>query len=439
MINKLKIKIYNLLRWSEKYTQTDMIYLAKGGFWLTLGRIISTAASFLLAIAFANLLDPVIYGNYKYILSLIGILTIFSLSGMGTAITQAVARGLEGSLIPALKTKIRWGLLGGLTGLILAGYYFYQGNITLTISFLISAAFLPFMDSLKIYDSLLNGRKLFKISTKYFIISQIIAVASLITVLFFTKNLFLILLTYFTSWTTLRFIFLKLTLKKFLPNKNQDPKAISYGKHLSFIKGLNTIAGNVSNIFIFNFLGSQPLAIFSFAIAPIEQIRSLIEFIEILTLPKFSQDKWKIYTIKLFFKKAIPFLILLTLGIILYIILAPWFYKIFFPQYISAIILSQIYSISLIFTGINIFQISILKANRASQELHILNILDILLKFILVIPMIYYFKLIGLVYALILIKIVEMILMFYFIFINKHFIANKTLNKKEENGNLENM
>ena len=37
MINKIKNRIYNILRQSEKYTQTDMVYLAKGGFWLTLG------------------------------------------------------------------------------------------------------------------------------------------------------------------------------------------------------------------------------------------------------------------------------------------------------------------------------------------------------------------------------------------------------------------
>jgi len=64
-IKKLKDKIYRLLRRSEKYFKTDMVYLAHGGFWLTLGQIISSAASFLLAIAFANLLPKETYGTYK--------------------------------------------------------------------------------------------------------------------------------------------------------------------------------------------------------------------------------------------------------------------------------------------------------------------------------------------------------------------------------------
>ena len=173
------------------------------------GQIVSSISSFLLAIAFANLLPRETFGVYKYILSVCGILAIPTLGGINTAVTQAVARGYEGSLIPALKTKIKWGLLGGLASLILAGYYYFQGNIILTISFLVAAIFLPLMDPFGIYDSLLQGRKLFNISSKYLIISQIISVIALIITIFLTKNIFLVLLAYFLSWNTSPFYLLE--------------------------------------------------------------------------------------------------------------------------------------------------------------------------------------------------------------------------------------
>ena len=49
---------------------------------------------------------------------------------------------------------------------------------------------MPFMDSFTIYDSLLSGKKLFRISTVYGVISQVVAVVVLIIALFLTKTYF---------------------------------------------------------------------------------------------------------------------------------------------------------------------------------------------------------------------------------------------------------
>ena len=62
----LKQRIYKGLKWSQKYTQTDMVYLAKGGFWLGMGQIITGLASFLLTLAFANLVPKETFGTYKH-------------------------------------------------------------------------------------------------------------------------------------------------------------------------------------------------------------------------------------------------------------------------------------------------------------------------------------------------------------------------------------
>ena len=66
---KIKEKIFNLLHWSQKYTGTDMVYLATGGFWLISGQIFYSATAFLLSIAFANLWSKETYGIYTYIIS----------------------------------------------------------------------------------------------------------------------------------------------------------------------------------------------------------------------------------------------------------------------------------------------------------------------------------------------------------------------------------
>ena len=98
MFTRLKGKSLALLRWSEAYTKTDMLYMAHGGSWLTFAKAVGMASSLLLAAAMANLIPPEVFGNYKFVLSATGIIGAFSLTGMGTAIIQAVSRGYEGAL-----------------------------------------------------------------------------------------------------------------------------------------------------------------------------------------------------------------------------------------------------------------------------------------------------------------------------------------------------
>jgi len=60
----IKSKIYQYLRWSERYTKTGMVYVAEGGFWLILGQIVSVFSTLLLPIIFANLLPKESFKQY---------------------------------------------------------------------------------------------------------------------------------------------------------------------------------------------------------------------------------------------------------------------------------------------------------------------------------------------------------------------------------------
>jgi len=399
-MKEIKSKIYNLLRKSQKYTKTDMVYLAKGGSWLILGQIVSTIASFLSAIAFANLLPKETYGTYKYILSLVSILAIPTLSGMNAALVRAIARGYEGSFIPVLKTKIKWGLFGGIASIILSGYYYFQGDTTLTLCFLIVAIFLPFTDSLNIYSSFFEGRKLFDISTKFMIFIRIVSVGAMISVLFLTNNLFLILITYFISNTLLRFIVLKITLRKFKLNKKEDPKTISYGKHLSVIGMMGTIATNIDKILLWHFLGAIPLAIYSFATVPIQHIQKTLKISEALAFPKFIDQRKEILK-KTLMSKILKFFALLIIPVVLFIFLAPYFYKLLFPQYLESIKYSQYYALVLLLFPKR-FLGQVLIAHAKKKSIYILTITNIMLKIVLLFALVPLYGIWGAIVALIL-------------------------------------
>lgn len=371
---KLKQKLYNLLRWSQKYTKTDMVYLAKGGSWLTLEQIFLSLSSLLLLIAFANLLAKETYGIYRYVLSVANILLISSLGGINTAIIRAVAKRKESSIFPGLRTRISWGILGGIVSLGLSLYYYLNGNNTLALSFLIAAPFLPFFDSFSLYRSLFIGRKRFDLAVKFKVIVQLISVGALILTLFLTRNLFLTILVYFASYTFLRMLFTLITIKRYCPNEGVEVGAISYGKHLSLMDIISTVAKYFDQILVFHYLGSLELAIYSLAISPPGQISSLLSKVQTLALPKFAQADKKDIKLNLG-KKMLKFTILIAGIIIIYILFAPLIYKLIFPRYLESVFYTKIFAISLI-TGVGTLPLSFLQAKKEVKSLYKFNFLS---------------------------------------------------------------
>jgi O-antigen/teichoic acid export membrane protein len=50
-----------------------MVYVAKNGFWLSLGQILSIVSVIASSIVFGYFLPKEVYGEYKFILSVVGV------------------------------------------------------------------------------------------------------------------------------------------------------------------------------------------------------------------------------------------------------------------------------------------------------------------------------------------------------------------------------
>jgi len=352
MLQKTRTKIYNLLRWSEQYTKTDMVYLTRGGFWLILGQIISTACSFLLAIVFANLLPKEIYGVYKYALSVAGAISALSLTGINTAVTQAVARGFEGTLKKSISIQLSWSIIMFLASITGAGYYFAQGNNILAVMLLFIAVTLPLSTSTNTYTALLVGKKEFKSAAKYSTISSVFISAASFIILLFTKNPLWLVLVYLLSTTGTNIFFYFYSIRKFRPNKKNDPTSLSYGKHLSLIVFLGTAISYLDNILVFHYLGSVALAIYSFASAPADQMKGLSKTLSTLFIPKIAPQS--LAKANETINKRIPQLIFVgLLTALIYIILIPPFFQIFFPKYLDSIWFARLFGLNVMLMPVN--------------------------------------------------------------------------------------
>lgn len=349
MIKKIKEKTHKALRWSEQYTKTDMVYVAKGGFWSVLGQIVSSGTVFIFAVIVARYLPKEVYGEYKYIIGAVALLSSFSLTGLGTAVFQSVASGYDGALREGFWENIRWSALIFIGAFGMAAYYYTQGDHTLALGLLIGGSLSPFLTSANLIGQFLNAKKDFRGVTIYIgIIQTLISSGALIVSIFFTHNPVILTAVYFLG-NTLSTLWIYFHVSKIykIDASKTDPGMMTYGKHLSLMGILSTIANNIDQVLLFHFVGPAELAIYNFATAIPDQTKGPISMLNTMLQAKFvsrnDEEIGKNMRNKFFWIAFSVFIF-----VILYIVLAPYFYTLFFPKYMGAIFYSQIYALSLL-------------------------------------------------------------------------------------------
>lgn len=390
VIRRIKTPLYRLLRWSEKYTKTDMVYLAHGGFWLTVGQVVSTLSTLTLAIAFANLVPSETYGTYKYLLAVAAIFSIFTLPGMNTAIARSVARGDRSTVRTATKMRIVWSFLGTITTFTGSAYYFVNGNGELAAALALIGVFLPVFDTYTLYNAYLTGTQNFKKQSLFYLISQGLSTLLLTVALVFTNNILILLLAYFIPLTTIRFFLYKKIEKQFTFSA-PDKETLGYGKHLSFLDVFGIVAGNIDKVLLWKFLGPAQLAIYAFAVAIPEQIKGPLKGISSVALPKFSiqtPEHIRVFYRSFWYKVVVYSGILFIISFI-YIGVAPLIFKLLFPSYLESVIYSQVLALSL-FTGAQSIPATLLSAHKRTRVQYILTttraVIQIILLFVLIPP-----------------------------------------------------
>ncbi len=376
-----------------------MVYLTRGGFWLTTGQIASSALGAVLLIAFANLLPISTYGMYRYVLSVIAILAIFALPGINVAFISETAQGNRGNFWFLFKTKVLWSLIGAGTLLVAAGYYLWQGNANLFGAFLVSGLAFSLFHASGLYDSILHGQKEFGRSVAYNTVIRFIAMAMMLTALFLTNNIIIILLIYFIPEIILNLAVTQKILKRWTGSSKPvvDRNIARYGFHLSIMDALKAVAGQIDKIIVFQFIGATELALYSFAMAAPNQVKNLLQNAKVLALPKLGSSPDS--SIRNFLpRKILRFEIVAAITVGLYILAAPFIYKLFLPQYTEAILLSQIYALIILFLPRGLYSTALV-AKAKKRELYHLRTISPVIKITILLPAVFWWGLWGAVVA----------------------------------------
>lgn len=352
----IKERLIRWLRWSERYTKTDMVYFASGNFWLITSRVVAVGSGMLLTVAFANLVSPQVFGTYKYVLAIAGIVGAFALNGLGTAITKSVAQGNKSVIRPLFWLSVKWSLPASIAAAVGSAYYFFRGNTDLGTGLLMIALTNPLLNTFVFSKALLYAVGDFKGMALYNFPRSLVPVAAIVATIMFTDSVFPLLLAYFGSNLVTAWYIYERSLRRHgighdKPSESDRAKireTVTYGKHLSVLGIFLQIVNYVDQLLLWFFAGPVQLATYAFTQAPVRELRNFTENTFPLIFPKFAQK-----TVEEI-KRSLPLRVLqmTTASVVIataYIFAAPFIFKIFFPQYMSSVFASQLLAGTMIF------------------------------------------------------------------------------------------
>jgi len=394
----LRARLHAFLRYTERYTKTDMVYLAQSGFWINLGTLAVSGFSLLLYIIFARTLSPETYGIYQYLLSAGALIGSLTLTGMNSAVIRAVALGREGMLRKSIRTQLVWGVFPFAVAVAIGIYYFFNGNLVLGSGFVLMGIFVPFNNALNTYGALLLGKKDFRRGFYYNLSTNALFYTALgLTAFVAPSAIFLIGANLITQAVGLIAAY-RATLRAHKPNDEVDDETIKYGKHLSFMGVLGAVALQIDNLLVFQFLGPAAVAVYGFATAIPDRLGGLFKFIPTSLFPILSAGN------NVEAKRAVAWdrllWVFVSVGVLggIYALCAPLLFSILFPAYSASVPYSQVYALSMIGMIGYIFSTALM-AQKQIRSLYIFNTVLPIGQMLLLVAGIAFYGLWGLIIA----------------------------------------
>ncbi len=361
-----------LVQRAEGATKTDLRYFFSGGRWLLIGYALQVATGLILSVAFANLLPKESFGTYQFILSMAAIASVFTLTGMGSAIIQASAGGSQSALRYGFRVQLLWSSGIALVCAVLTLYYFTQQNTVLGWSFLVVGLLQPFIIGLNLYKWYLQARELFRESAVIETLQRLVPFVAVLGTLLVTTEPFLLIVAYFTSSAISLLCAYVYVVRTHKLTKVADPKLVNYSKHLSVMESFAEAANAADKALIWFFLGGAPLAAYALAQLPVIHLQTIFGFARPLAFPKLARKSMPEIRAILPQKVRLYFFVAVV-AVGFYILIAPTLFALLFPLYPEAVLYSQLLALSVLAVPRSLVTQAFI-AHQRKRELYIINV-----------------------------------------------------------------
>ncbi len=419
MFNKKKLKKY--------FDPGLLIRYIKGNFndsvYSILNLFIASLDGFFLNYLLVKFLSLEDLGNYKIFFSVFNILVICSINGLNNSVTKAVAKKYRSFFIKATKISTLASLAGSIIMVILAFTYYKNSDVKMALIF--SSLLLPVYYGFNIWESYFYGERKFKQILIFNTIMAVIRFGVCALILFYYRNYLFTILAFILIVAVFNVIYYFIIFKSIRHDpvdKEKDKELIKHGIKITGSSVASVIATNVEKLILDAAANAATVGIYSIInIFPSFIKNGLKTLVNVPTVKLASRTEGDNRRI---LKKGLV-LIILT-GVLLFVIfwfITPFLLRVFFDVVDTTTVrYGQMILIPVIFIPVNLTIKYMASYQGSGNSILKLNPVIEGIKVGLFAIFIPFFKINGIIIAVILGEFISfIILMVWFFISNKRF------------------
>src|SRR4030042_6349600 len=203
-------------------------------------------------------------GNYKLFFSVLNILILFSINGLGTSVTKAVAKRFSVFFKKAVYVSALFSLIASALLIVLAFSYYKDHSIKWAL--LLSSFIVPIYYGFNTWEPYYYGKRGFK---TVFLLNALIGGTRFVVcaaILFFYRSYFYAIIAYLLIVSLYNLIFFFWIVRRIKPEKIDKEKEKDYLKHgfrLTGSSAISVIATNIERIILNSVSGATMVGIYS--------------------------------------------------------------------------------------------------------------------------------------------------------------------------------
>jgi len=312
----------------------DTHYYAKNGAIVGVGHVVTILRGFVTGYIVARFFDPQVYGQFQFMLSVIGTFGVFALSGMAHSVTRAWARGdafsLPGVMRPqALSTLVVSALLLGCIPFL--GRF---GREEFAGMFAAAALLFPLAPLAMVhFGSYTVGKGRFDVGLKVTIISSVLMILITGAIIAFRQSAFLMLVASMTVTPLVQLAFSRGVRPPPEEGTKNTDAIVRYAWQLTFATLPSELIWYLDKLLISYYFGLSELALFSVALLLPEQAKILVKQFFPITFARQAANGDSRARRSHLLRIVLAATGFFGLGIVVYIAVSPWAMPFLFPGY----------------------------------------------------------------------------------------------------------